>query len=217
MALTINQDQFTQLCPTVAKTQVAGIVDQFNECIGRFDLSTWRRVRYFIVQAAHESEMFTRFQENLMYTTPERLVAVWGNRFSMKQGGPLLYAPDYVRQPEKLANAAYANRFGNRDAASGDGYKYRGRGWFHVTFADNYRDYGKAAYGDPSKFLVNPDLLMTLPDAALSAGWFWQSRGLNALADADQFTKVTGIINGSTVTAPTRLVLLNKANQIFKG
>jgi len=125
------------------------------------------------------------------------------------------YAPDFVNAPEKLANLVYAAREGNGDVASGDGFAYRGRGGFNLTFHNNYAAASKYLYNDPSTYLNNPDLVAAPKDAMLSAGWFWQSNNLNALADTDSFTQVTKIINGSTVTVPQRMPLLNQANAIF--
>jgi putative chitinase len=133
----------------------------------------------------------------------------------MRQGGPLAYAPDYIKNPQKLGNLVYANRNGNGDVASGDGYLFRGRGAFHLTGRVNYTNYSKAVYGD-LHIVSNPDLVLSMADAFMSAGWFWNNNGFNALADSDSFTEVTRIINGSTKTVPERIPVLNKANAILR-
>lgn len=193
------------------------LVDGINGCLDRFGMNTPRRTRYFLTHAAFETLGFTKFEESLYYSSPERLVAVWPRRFSMdtaKCGPGMAYACDYTRDPEKLANLVYANRLGNGDFESGDGWRFRGRGCFQLTFQQNYLDYSKAVYGD-ERCVDDPDLVKLPADAMLSAGWFWDTRRLNMLADQDEFTKVTTIINGSGVTVPQRLKVLNKANLIF--
>lgn len=189
-----------------------------------------RRVRYFVAQSYYETQGFTFWSERLVYTTPERLVTVWPTRFTMdrakvgthavnKNGQPyaqaLSYAPDYVNNAQKLSNLVYANRFGNGDEASGDGWEYRGRGGFHLTFRGNYAAYDQDVYGD-GHIVSNPDLVAQPTDAMLSAGWFWNKNNLNAQADKDAFTYTTQIINGSTDTVPQRLQVLNRVNNIFK-
>jgi putative chitinase len=173
-----------------------------------------RRVRYFLAQSCFETQTFTHWAENLTYTTPERLCTVWPSRFSMTPMGTKAYAPDYVCNAQKLANLVYANRGGNGDVTSGDGFNFRGRGGFHLTFRNNYAAYSNARYGD-DRIVQNPDLVAQPADAMMSAGWFWSTNQLNDLADADAFTRVTEKINGSDATVPQRLPVLNKANSIF--
>jgi putative chitinase len=191
------------------------LVDAINSAMEARSINTARRIRYFLTQAYHESRAFTRFEEDLVYKTPERIVQMWPKRFALVSTPGRLLASDYVRQPQKLANLVYAGRFGNGDGASGDGWTFRGRGLFGLTFKDNYREYSKDTYGD-ERIVQNPDLVSTLRDGVLSAAWFWDDQGLNALADKDLFTKVTIEIQGSADTVPERLVVLNnKANKIF--
>lgn len=201
-----------QLMDFVGKSDIA-LVNSINAVLDKFAINTPRRVRYFMTQSAFETRMFSRFEEDLWYSTPERLVAVWPKRFTMDSDDTkLAYAPSYLKNPEKLANFVYGGRNGN--SSPGDGWLYRGRGGFHLTFFDNYRAYSQAVYGD-DRCIDDPDLVAQPADALLSAGWFWDVHGLNHLADADQFTKVTTIINGSASTVPKRLEVLRRANQIF--
>lgn len=191
-----------------------GLKEALRATCQRFDISTLRRQRYFIAQASFETQGFTAWSENLNYSTPERLVAVWPSRFTMDVNNKTkAYAPDYAKNPEKLANLVYAGRVGNGDAASGDGWSFRGRGAFHLTFRNNYKDCSDYLYKD-NRFVTNPDLVMASMDGLMSAGWFWNANGMNKLADADEFTKVTKIINGSDVTVPERLKVLNVLNRI---
>jgi putative chitinase len=169
-----------------------------------------------MAQASFETGGFTTWEEDLIYSTPERLVEVWPSRFSLTEGAPgKEYASDFVDAPEKLANLVYASRDGNGDTASGDGYAYRGRGGFDLTFLANYAAASTYLYGTPATYLNAPDKVSQYVDGMLSAGWFWRVNGLTALADSDSFTRVTEVINGSTVTVPQRLPVLNLANKIF--
>ncbi len=214
MTFTVIASQIASIAPRADNAQA--LADAINASAQNYGMSgTQLRMRYFIAQSCFETQNYTVWSENLMYTTPERLCAVWPTRFSMIQGSNLAYAPDYTANPAKLANLVYANRGGNGSASSGDGYAFRGRGGFQLTLRNNYAAYSQSHYGD-SRIVQNPDLVAQPTDAFMSAGWFWERNGLNALADADQYTKATQVINGSTVTVPQRLVTLNLVNAIFK-
>lgn len=213
----------TQMTAFASVPNVAALVEAINETMARFQIDQQqRRVRYFVAQAAVECQNFTQWSENLNYTTAERLAnVVWPSHFTMtpppEVGGIVngrAYAPDYVNNPQKLANFVYANRDGNGDVASGDGWRFRGRGVFGLTGAANYAAYSTKIYGD-KRIWMNPDVVASFPDAVLSAGWFWDDNSLNAQADADAFTQTTKIINGSTSTVQARLVVLNRVNSIF--
>jgi putative chitinase len=221
MAYSITTAQLLQFC---AQAQNADqLVAAINSTMAKYCIDqSPRRVRYFMAQTAYESANYSSWSENLTYTTPQRLVAVWPSRFTMTAslatGSAALtglnYAPDYINNPQALANLVYANRGGNGDVNSGDGYRYRGRGAFQLTFANNYNAYSQAVYGD-DRIALSPDQVASFPDAIMSAGWFWDTNNLNAQADVDAFTNTTRIINGSTDSVPQRLPYLNKANATF--
>jgi putative chitinase len=215
MTFTVTASQIAQLCPKAVGPDA--LATAINMTAQYYKISdTQLRLRYFIAQSCFETQNYSFWSENLMYTTPDRLVAVWPSRFSMQQGvAGKAYAPSYTNSPQKLANLVYAGRMGNGPEASGDGYAFRGRGAFHLTFRDNYAAYSKARYGD-ARIVTNPDLVAQPTDAFMSAGWFWQTNGLSALADSDQFTKTTQVINGSTATVPQRLQTLAQVNKIFQ-
>jgi len=140
----------------------------------------------FLAQLAHESALFERLVENLNYTSAQQIRRTWPRRFAN-----ISVAVAFVRKPERLANFVYANRLGNGDAASGDGWKYRGRGLIQVTGKDNYRDAGEAL-GLP--LLEEPELLEEPVRAAAAAGWYWNFHDLNRYAgDVEECTR---IING---------------------
>jgi putative chitinase len=174
-----------------------------NSAMDRFEINTPDRAAAFLAQLAHESAETTRLTEGLSYSTADRLCRVWPKRFPTPES-----AQPYVRNPQGLANFVYANRGGNGDAASGDGYSYRGRGLFQLTFRDNYRMAGDALN---LPLIANPDLVATPDVAALTAAHYWQQRGLNALADhqpgdddVKDFEQISIRINGGRVGLPDR-------------
>lgn len=157
-----------------------------NTTFRRFQINTDKRIAMFMAQAIHESQCFRRLSENLNYSA-DGLRKTWPKRFSSAD------AAEYGRKPEKIANHVYAKRHGNGDENSGDGWKYRGRGIFQITFKDNYRACGKALGID---LISKPELLAQPEYACLSAGWYWDSRSLNAFADKSDVAQISKVING---------------------
>lgn len=156
----------------------------------------------FLAQTAHESMLFERMVESLNYTKAAQIRRTWPKRFAN-----ISAAVAFVRKPERLANFVYANRLGNGDAASGDGWKYRGRGLIQITGKDNYRDAGEAL-GLP--LLEEPELLEEPVHAADAAGWFWKQRDLNRLAS--NINACTRRINGGLNGLPDRIRLYELAS-----
>jgi len=157
-------------------------IDAINETFDRFDISTPERQASFLGQCAHESAGFTALKENLNYSA-EGLTKVWPKRFPS-----LDVAQPYHRNPEKIANKVYADRMGNGDEASGEGFKYRGRGLIQLTGKDNYEACGEALGAD---LVGDPDQVSSPKFAALSAGWFWDKNKLNQYADSKEMTTLT--------------------------
>ena len=173
-----------------------------------FAINTPKRAAAFLAQAAHESNEFTRLQENLSYSTPERLMEVFKGRFT-----GLADAAQYLRQPEKLANRVYANRLGNGDTSSGDGWRFRGRGLFQLTGRANYMAAGDGLGTD---YKANPDLVAGPPDAAFTAAWYWAVGNLNAMADVGQIDVITRRINGPAMLgADERRALYQRFLQVL--
>lgn len=179
----------------------------------KFEINTRLRLCSFLAQIGHESDQFTTLVESLKYTAP-RLMKVWPKRFP-----DLASATPYAMNEQKLGNFVYANRNGNGDTASGDGFRYRGRGLIQLTGRSNYQEAGKAIGVDLVK---KPDLLTQPAYAALSAGWYWQSRGLNALADdqtgdddLEDFRKITCRINGGYVGVQERFALFKQIRALL--
>lgn len=157
--------------------------DPLNDACERNQITTQLRLAAFLAQVGHESGRLSRVVENLNYSA-EGLQKTWPSLFDAK------LAAEYARKPERIANVAYNARMGN--TAPGDGWKYRGRGLIQITGKNNYTACGAALGMD---LLTTPSLLETPKGAALSAGWFWNSMNLNALADAGDIQNIGSLIN----------------------
>lgn len=155
-------------------------------------LSDWTKEQTaaFLAQTAHESAQFNILQENLNYGA-RGLLVTFGKYFTPEQ------AADYERQPARIGNRVYANRMGNGDELSGDGFKYRGRGILQVTGKNNYRACSLALFSDENILLKNPELLLEKPNALNSALWFWNSNNLKSVTDFETLTRrINGGVNG---------------------
>lgn len=170
-------------------------------------INVWsvKRIPEFLAQIAVESQRFTRLQENLNYRTPERLMQVWPTRFHSRE-----FAAQYVGKPDVLANYVYANRMGNGDPESGDGWRYRGRGLKQLTGKWNYQKYQEASF---VLCVDTPDMLLDPVFAADSAGWFWRYNGCDELADDTE--ALTRKINGGLNGFRERRVLTELARSVF--
>ena len=177
-------------------------VDALNKTFQRFDISNPKRQAAFIGQCGHECGNFRILEENLNYRAAT-LMKLWPKRFPS-----LEIANQYAGNPKKIANMVYASRMGNRDEASGDGYRFRGRGCIQTTGHANYFHAGQALGVD---FVMNPDLVSTPEYAALTAGFFWSTHGLNALADAGDHRMITKRINGGFIGLDDRIAHTTQA------
>jgi putative chitinase len=172
----------------VNPTQARQFADPLQAAMILHAINTPQRQAAFIAQCMAESARFTRLEENLFYTTPERIRAVFPSRVkSLAEATPL------TRNPKALANRVYAGRNGNGDEASGDGWRYRGRGLFQLTGLANYT---RAAQALGRPYVSNPELVAEPSDACLPAAWYWRSTGCNELIDAGRFDATTRAING---------------------
>ena len=183
-------------------------VDALNETFSRFNLTTNNQKAMFIGQCSHESGNFRLLQENLNYKAAT-LMKLWPKRFPT-----LEVANQYAGNARAIANKVYADRMGNRDEASGDGYRFRGKGLVQLTGHSNHFHAGKALGVD---FVMQPDLVATPKYAALTAGWFWETHKLNPPADALDYTKVTKIINGGTIGLDDRIKHITEALRVISG
>ena len=159
------------------------------------EIDTPLRAAHFLAQAAHESGGFKFKSENLNYGK-SGLLKIFPKYFSQA------VAEKYDRKPQMIANRVYANRMGNGDEASGDGWKFKGRGYIQLTGKDNYKAFSEWAK-EPS-ILTNPDQVAEDKYAGLCAIWFWNKSGLNKIADTDNLRdnstveKITKKVNGGT-------------------
>lgn len=210
----ISQEQLASLLNTAAdNARVAVWLAPINAALTEWSISNTHRQAAFLAQILHESAQFNYLSENLNYSSV-RLRQVWPRRFPTDS-----VALQYAGNPEKLANNIYANRLGNGDEASGDGWKYRGRGLIQLTGRDNYERCGRALKLD---LLAQPDLLQEPAGAVRSAAWYWATAGLNELADIkpncvarDDFIKICQRVNGGNVGLQSRLDYWNKATQVL--
>ncbi len=177
-------------------------VPALNEAFTRWGIVTPQQQAAFIGQCGHECGNFKVLEENLNYRA-ETLMRLWPKRFPTRE-----IADQYARNPKKIANMVYANRMGNRDEASGDGWRFRGRGCIQLTGSTNYFHAGKALGID---LWADPDLVATPQYAALTAGWFWNTHKLNALADVSNWVALTKKINGGTIGLDDRVKHINHA------
>ena len=195
----ITVEQFKELFPRNQNAE--DWVDAINDILPDFDINTPKRVAAFLAQCGHESAGFSVLKENLNYSA-EGLNNIFPKYF--KNAGR--DATKYARQPEKIANVVYANRMGNGDEASGDGWKYRGRGPIQLTGKDNYRAFANDYFEDPETLLNDPDLLIDhIPTSLLAAVWFWQKNKLNVQADAGDIKTMTKKINGGFIGLEDRI------------
>jgi putative chitinase len=178
--------------------------EPLQETFEKYQINTPKRQACFIGQCMHESGGFKFLKENLNYSA-KALMATWPSRFP-----DMDTAEKYERQPEKIANKVYSGRMGNTE--DGDGAKYIGRGLIQLTGKDNYKAFGEAIGED---LVANPQLVEQPRYAALSAGWFWNKRGLNALADAMDIDTLTKRINGGNIGIQDRIAKINKALDVL--
>lgn len=172
----------------IREPQARAFAEHIARACDRFDIATPRRIAGFLAQASHESAGLKRMEENLWYTTPARIRAVWPSRFRTAAE-----AAPFIRNPAKLANRVYSNKLGNADENSGDGARYIGRGIFQLTGRANYMAAGDALGVD---YKARPELVMLPEHAAATAAWFWSKAGCNALMDAGDIDGTTRRING---------------------
>ena len=175
-----------------------GVITQIDSIKDKFEINTALRLAHFLAQCGHESGNFKLTQENLNYSG-KGLLGTFPKYFNAET------AALYERKPEKIANIVYGNRMGNGDKTTGDGYKFRGRGYIQLTGKDNYKAFDAVV---PENLLETPDLVAT-KYPLLSAAWFFHKNGLHKIADGGAtdavVTSVTKRVNGGTIGLPDRI------------
>lgn len=191
----------------------AELVEALNFTLDDYHINTRDRCAAFLAQVGHESADLTRLVENLNYSA-ERLAVVWPSRYRGPDKFPNALAFKLEHNPEAIANKTYANRMGNGNEASGDGWRYRGRGAFMTTGKTNYADTGRAI---ALALNEQPDLLEFPQYALEAAGWYWSRYALNRKIDVGDFKGTTKIINGGQIGAEDRQARYVRVAAILKG
>ena len=181
------------------------------DVLPKYGIDTERRMAHFISQCAHESNNFRSLEENLNYSE-KSLLAVFGRYFG---DAPKASAAEYARNPEKIANRVYFDKYrkykmGNTN--EGDGWLFRGRGLKQLTGRENYTNFGKSidiTAEEAAEYVATP------AGAVESACWFWNAKNLNNIADTDDVTKMTKIINGGNIGLESRQTRYKKAMEVF--
>jgi putative chitinase len=171
-------------------------VTALNKFLPKYEINSLKRVSTFLAQTGHESCGFTAFVENLNYSA-QALANTWPKRYALdpnaKTKAPNDVAMFLHRKPEAIANNVYANRMGNGNEASGDGWRNRGKGLIQITGKENHEAFAKYV-GMPIEAVAG--YMLTIEGAVESACWFWFKAKCNSYADADNFEGQTKVING---------------------
>lgn len=182
-------------------------VIELNQNLPNYDITTKERIASFLAQTGHESGDFNILEENLNYSL-QGLLKIFPKYFANEQ-----IAAKYARQPKLIASRVYANRMGNGDESTGDGWKYRGRGLIQITGKNNYAACSKDLFGDEKRLLENPDLLLEKKYALLSALWFWKKMNLNKYAN--DILQTTKLVNGGTNGLKHRQEIYERALKVL--
>lgn len=197
----IQLDQLKSLYETTPEQTLQKYIQPLNDVMEKYEINTNNRIAMFLGQIGEESGGLVITEENLNYR-PERLTAVFPSYFRLTNPVP------YSHNPEKLANYVYANRMGNGPPSSGDGYRYRGRGFIQLTGYDNYK-----MFADDHDMNIEDavSFLETAEGACESAGWYWNKHNCNEPSDDGDYVKVTKIINGGEINLNRRKELFEEA------
>jgi len=198
MTIHITVDQLNKINNS---SRNSTFVDLLNKTMDKYDINTKPRIACFLSQVMHESVYFKFTEENLNYSA-KGLVATFHKYFPT-----LELANAYAYNPQKIANKVYANRMGNGNEASGDGFNFKGRGLIQITGKNNYTAF---ANGCGLTLQQAVDYMKTPAGATISAGWFWDTNKLNIYCDKNDYVGLTKRINGGTIGLPERVALYNK-------
>ena len=202
--VTLSNNQLVAIFPHTSHDIINQYVNPLNKTLDVFGFNDLVSTRCFIAQAGHESGGLNLVQENLNYSA-QGLVGVFGKYFNASS------AAAYARQPEKIANKVYANRMGNGDESSGDGYRFRGRGLIQITGKSNYQvlsTYFNKSLDDTVAYLSTPE------GAAMSAGWFFSANKLISIAVKGDMTTLTKRINGGLNGLDDRMAIYHLAEKL---
>jgi putative chitinase len=205
----ITLDILQQLCPKTKKSVLEKYAVPLHEVAEYYDMYVnMNRAAAFVAQTAHESGGFNFVKENLSYGA-KGLMTTFKKYFPNEE-----LAKQYERKPEKIANRVYGGRMGNGDEATGDGYRFCGRGLIQLTGRNNYTKFAAdlgISIEDTVAYLETP------AGAVSSAGWFWDNNNLNQYCDKDDFVTLTKRINGGTIGLEDRIHHYKLALQLLQG
>lgn len=199
----MNIQQLKAIFPSADEQWITAVLDVCPQ----WGINSPSRQSAFLGQVWHESRGLTVFEENLNYSA-ERLMKVWPGRFPNKE-----IADRYEYDPESLANYVYANRIGNGDTESGDGWFFHGRGPIQLTGRNNYTAFQESTL---VQVLDNPELLLFPVEGMISSCWFWMSRDLNFYADNNDHVTITKRINGGMTGFEERMRYVNLAKEVLQ-
>lgn len=202
----LSEEQLRKFIPT--NKYVKEWYDALSVLLPDYDINTPLRVAAFLAQCGHESGGFVFLRENLNYRA-ESLMRNWPKHFPTIE-----IARQYERKPIMIANRAYANRMGNGNEESGDGWRYCGRGLIQLTGKDNYEEFAQSIETPVEEI---PDYLATFEGAAQSACWFWETNKLNREADVGDLKTMTRKINGGYNGLEDRVKHYHHALKILNG
>jgi putative chitinase len=203
----ITASLLRRVFPATTRVACVTFADPLTRFMMRFEIDTIRRMSAFFGQIAVESSQLRVVEENLTYTTEDRLREVFGNKL------PIDSLSNYVRSPSRLANRVYAGMGGNGDESSGDGFSYRGRGLIQLTLKDNYKSFAEYSRVD---VVSDPDLVAQPHYAAWSACWYWHVNRLNSFADTRDFRRLTGLINKRQLHLEERIQAIGHADSVLR-
>jgi len=202
----ITQQQLQQCLPN--NPHIEHWHEALMQILPDYDITTPQRIAAFLAQCSHESNGFTALKENLNYRAAT-LMKVFPKYFADQS-----IADAYAGKQEAIANRVYANRMGNGDEHSGDGFRHCGRGLIQLTGKDNYTRFAESVEMDVNDV---PEYLGTFEGAVQSACWFWESNNLNQYADVGDMVTLTKKINGGTIGLEDRLNQYHHMVQVMGG
>jgi putative chitinase len=204
----ITAELLRGVMPKLTLARAETFVAPLNGSFARYSINTAKRMAAFLGQVAEESNQLRHLEEGLYYSSANHLKATFPTKFKTVD------AAGYTKNPEKLANYVYADRLGNGNTASGEGWKYRGRGLIQLTGKSNYQKFMDATGVD---VITKPELLLEPRYAVLSATWFWNQMKLNDWADKDNYKVLTKRVNSASLGFKEREAFRKRALLLLTG
>jgi len=200
--MVLTKAQLLRAIPDLYKPALDAFVASYNQFAIPFGITTPLRACHYLSQVCWEAQYLKHTEENLNYSA-EGLLKTFPRYFNAQT------AKEYARQPERIANRVYANRMGNKSEESGDGWKYKGRGFIMLTGFENYSKFNKSDVCTED-VITHPEKVAKFPLNQISSMWFWETHNLNALADRDDCEAITRVINGGLSHYADRAFLLRR-------